>query len=245
MFVFASILVLLLYITGCSFTTDHDKVEKAYIDISNWDQHESTPLLLNGKWEFYYNKLLNPDDFAAHTDTIVPDSYIRVPGTWKGTEINGEPVSGQGSATYRLIINDEKGHRSLGVKIKAIGTSYRFYLNGRVISQVGITGMSYKEYIPQFKPLIIPVNLVEGKNEIVINVSNYDDLRGGIWDPIIIDDFSQLQTSYIFGTAIGFMIFGSLLFAGIYHIFVYLSRRKDLFILYLSFFCIVISLFFF
>lgn len=231
--------VSVIFLSGCLVPVN-DIVENGYLDITSWNHNESS-LLLNGKWEFYYNRLLTPEQFAGASNRPLPDAYVRVPGTWKGTEIEGRSISGQGNATYRIVIQDWKGRTNLGIKIKSIGTSYRLYANGKILGRGGLTGISKEEYIPQFKPVIIPLELIEGKNEVIINVSNYDDRRGGIWDPVLIDSFSNMQKQNTLGTAIDFMLFGSLIFAGIYHIFVYLSRKKDLFILYLSLFCITIA----
>ena len=47
---------------------------KGAIDISNWDFEKNGNLSLNGEWEFYWNKLLTPDEINRHNP-----GYINVP----------------------------------------------------------------------------------------------------------------------------------------------------------------------
>ena len=39
------------------------KAADGMLDLSNWNLHENGNVALDGKWEFYWNKLLTPEDF--------------------------------------------------------------------------------------------------------------------------------------------------------------------------------------
>ena len=57
---------------------------------------------LNGEWEFYWGKMLHPDDFKS--DSIKPDYFGNVPSYW--TDYPQESVKTEkfGYATYRLTV---------------------------------------------------------------------------------------------------------------------------------------------
>ena len=60
--------------------------EKGILDLAEWDFEKNGIIKLDGKWEFYWNQLLEPHHFQnAPRITGIVD----VPGIWKNYEING------------------------------------------------------------------------------------------------------------------------------------------------------------
>ena len=63
---------LLLFFTSlilCSCEVDNKKqqpfVKSGILDLTNWDFSKDGPVKLDGEWEFYWNQLLQPNDFAT------------------------------------------------------------------------------------------------------------------------------------------------------------------------------------
>jgi two-component system sensor histidine kinase ChiS len=55
------------------------KAEKGILDLSNWDFEKDGIVALNGNWEFYWEKYLEPKDFTQ-PNLDKPD-YIQRPAS--------------------------------------------------------------------------------------------------------------------------------------------------------------------
>ena len=60
------VLPLLPYV---SFAYSAPTAEKGVLNIEQWDLEKGGNIKLQGEWEFYWNKLLTPDDFSALATT--------------------------------------------------------------------------------------------------------------------------------------------------------------------------------
>ena len=61
------------------------------MDLAGRDRNNTLPLALDGEWDFYYNRLLSPADFAANPD-MRPDALALVPGNWNGLVAGGKKI---------------------------------------------------------------------------------------------------------------------------------------------------------
>ena len=79
------ILFFSIFISAC---TDHIQVNtvphvvKGVIDLRDWDFKKDGAVDLNGEWEFYWNKLLGPDDFQSKKIKTKIEYFI-IPDIWK------------------------------------------------------------------------------------------------------------------------------------------------------------------
>ncbi|MBA7555922.1 hypothetical protein ES705_48615 [subsurface metagenome] len=163
---FLYVLLLIILLSSCSVIsnkTDMPEAKQGILDLKNWDLEEKGIVNLNGEWEFYWEKLLKPDDFTAKS---IPEmnGFIEVPRIWNRYEVKNEAgtgkriLGGDGFATYRLtiILNDRNispvSGECIGLKIPYMSTSYRMWINGKLISSNGKVGMEKSETIPQYLP---------------------------------------------------------------------------------------------
>jgi hypothetical protein len=111
-------ILFLLLITAVSAQSD-----PALIDLSSSNLSENI-VKLDGAWEFYWQKLLQPGEIEGREFELV-----KIPAAWNGYDLNGETLTGSGYATYRLRLNLVKG-KQYGLKIPRIFTSYKLWVNG-------------------------------------------------------------------------------------------------------------------
>ncbi|HOW83525.1 MAG TPA: response regulator [Spirochaetota bacterium] len=200
---------------------------------------------LDGEWEFYWNRLLEPHDFETQS-VHDPAEYMEVPGSWKGRRVNSVELPGEGYATYRLtILNEDR--KSVPQKISSLAvhgiySAYRLWVNGVELSQSSIVDKSQnarEQYTFVYHTRTIPFQLRDGTNEIVIQVLNYHIESGGIGTaPVLGDGETELRNQT--HSNIANMIVVSLsLFVSVYNILVFLYNRKDRAALYLGLFCLV------
>ena len=97
-------ILIIFFVLSSSSCSDLQKrrpvIEDGFLDISSWNFEKDGPVDLNGQWEFYWGKLLEPKDFES-TDSVTAE-YINVPGGWARQAGKSYPEIGY--ATYRLRI---------------------------------------------------------------------------------------------------------------------------------------------
>ncbi|MCG8615574.1 MAG: ATP-binding protein [Desulfobacterales bacterium] len=214
------------------------------IDLSAWHPSSDGPVALTGTWEFYWQTHLPPENRIRHPKR---DAFIRTPGVWNKTDVRGEPIPGQGFATYRLIVElppavDDIGI-DLGLKFLDMATSFRVFVNGIEIAAAGEPGLTIGQTTPAYTPRVSPLPhaLLTPKTELLIHVSNFHHWQGGMWEKITlgsIDDLTRRREHKLFMNA---LLFGSILIMGLYHLILYRLRPQDKSTLYFGLFCLMVA----
>ncbi|MCF6179839.1 MAG: hypothetical protein L3J63_10695, partial [Geopsychrobacter sp.] len=55
-------LLFALLLSGCGQNHSYPQAEKGRLNLSGWDFNQNGPVQLEGEWEFYWEKLLEPTD---------------------------------------------------------------------------------------------------------------------------------------------------------------------------------------
>jgi len=235
-----SILIFLSFL-GCSKESKSNQIfaEKGYLDLSTWNFERDGVVLLNGDWEFYWEKSLEPKDFKTSSDT---SGFIKVPHRWNNQELNGKTLSPDGFATFRLQIKLPKSNSVKAFRLSIQNTAYKFWVNDILLTETGKFGTTKESMIPKYLPTTIEYFTEEEFITIVMNVSNFHNRFGGIRTPIEFGLSSDIKSSRERSIALDLFIFGSLFIIGLYYIAIYLLRRKDLSALYFSLYALIFSL---
>lgn len=213
---------------------------KGILDLSGWDFEND--LKLNGEWEFYWNKLLEPSDFNNDIKPYL-SGYIIVPKRWEKFKINNKNVSTYGYATYRLKIKlNLKKNIAYGLKIPSIYTAYKLWMNNDLLISNGIPGTDEKKSRPKDIPTIIFFSNDSNEIYITIQVSNFYDKQAGICYPIIFGEANHLKKDNIIRTYLDILIFGSLIIFAFFHLNLFILRKKDKSILFFTIFCFMIAI---
>ncbi len=182
---------------------------------------------LQGNWEFYWGKMLGPQDFTGN-EKIKPDFYGRVPSYWTDYPKDSVKTSPMGFATYRLIVLLPPGFRnSMGFDMPVFDSSYDIFVDGKYMGGNGTPGKAEAETNPGYERNFFRFNPASDSIEIIINVSNFHHRRGGFWLPMKIGTFSEVQKGYTSAWArdwatISFLFGFSLLF-----LFFFLIYTRD------------------
>lgn len=239
------IIIFLLFLGGCNFfnngkSTKQYHVLDGQIDLQNWDFKRDSYVKLDGYWEFYWLKLLTPDDFQKGKKPLNKD-YIKVPLYWNDYKNNGKTYPSYGYATYRLLIN-VKQNQNLAIYLPSVNCAHRLYINDKLIGEAGKIGKSYLKMIPKYIPKTYPIPANSNKLEIILQISNFNHKDGGIWKSIILGSREQLEFRKYIQSLLDIFLFGSLFIMAIYHLSIFILRRKDLSTIYFSLMCLIISL---
>jgi methyl-accepting chemotaxis protein len=214
------------------------KAVNGVLDLSSWDFSENGIIDLKGTWEFYWNRLLLPGDFSAENPPL-PSGFVKVPGKWNGFVVDGKKIPGMGCATCRLKIKLQKPQR-MALKLMTIGTAYRAYVDGVLVSSRGVVSAERNVGRPGVRPVIIGFNPHGDTVELVIQVSNYDYKSGGLLDLNRLGPERDVLNAWGRKAVITLLMLGGILIMGLYHLVVYLLHRKEKAPLYFALLCLFV-----
>lgn len=211
------------------------------IDLRAWDFKKQKIIALKGSWEFYWQTLLNPDDFSTLEQV---SDYVHLPHVWnKSKDKNDEVLGGQGFATYRIKILIDEEAPTLALKTENYSSAVAIFVNGQLINKVGQVGKT-KETSKSAYEAGVYVIPSEGSTvlEIVIQISNFSHRKGGLWKRIYLGEEKSLIIKQDYEILITLFLFGSILTMAFYNLAIYFLRRVEQTSLYFALLCFTISL---
>ena len=214
---------------------------KGEMNLESIDFNQHGPVKLDGQWEFYWKQLLTPEDFRTGK-TKTPCCYASVPGHWNDMPVNKNRVKGDGYATYRLRVKTGSHQPQLAIKAIDMRTAYRIFANGKEIAANGIVGTGREKMRPQYLPQVANIEDSSPVLDIIVQVSNYHHRSGGFWRSLQLGKKEDLYNMRLNRLNFEFFLFGGLIIMGLYHLGLFVIRRKDPSALYLGLFCLIIAI---
>ena len=239
------LVLLILFSVACGQNysgKEPPKAIKGVLDLREWDFEKDGIVKLDGEWEFYWDKLLTPEDFKKN-DPIL-DGITWIPGSWKALNLNGEELPDEGYATYRLKILINKRAGLLSLRNEEIRTSYKIWVNEVITISEGHVKTS-KNIIPKLTGNSHSA-LFESNSEVlqlILQVSNFVDLNGGIHKSLTLGTENQIKKVRDQNIALDMFLFGSLVIMALYHFGLFLLRKKNISFLLFGVFCLLIALY--
>ncbi len=211
--------------------------QQGVLDATKWNFNEDR-ITLNGEWEFYWNQLLQPQDFV---DTL-SKSYIQLPGVWNDVDYEGNTLQGEGYATFRIKIKTDLKNERFGLRIPFHFTAYKLWVNQELLAENGIVGKTKSTSTPQTLPTYVYFEVPEGDIIITLQVSNFHFYKGGAPAPynLGLEGFIKKNQTQQFATDL--FLTGSLFIMAFYHLGLFLLRRKEISTLYFCFVCLLMML---
>ncbi|MFW7379744.1 MAG: response regulator [Oligoflexus sp.] len=214
----------------------------ASINLSEWDG--DSVIRLDGPWDFYWQKFLDPDE-----PWQVPDLRMKRIEYWQQKQLKDEQVLEPiGYGTYQIELN--------GIRPRPGG--YALLLTGITSSAKVIVfeQNSYQELIrdqvgepqsnsssPSRHPLYLHFNFKEeGNIRIVVQVANHHTAWGGIWKAPTLGPPALLRKSLHTDGVANAASMGIALAVCFYSGLIFWRRRQDYASLYLAFFSLTVLL---
>lgn len=200
-------------------------------------------LQLDGNWEFYWDELYTPEDFRGETVQQTP-LIVDVPNTWSTYLLGGEELPIMGYATYRLHLDFPKEEigTTKALYVPNISSAYTLWMNGVEVSKNGVVGKSRDLMEPVNTPKVIQFEVQSNPIELIIQISNYHQRKAGIFDSILIGEPEMVlqfrDTKIIYRS----VIVMSLVTMGLYHLVLYLFRRKEHSLFFFGSVCLLIAI---
>lgn len=217
------------------------KAVKGVIDLRESTNPGKFIVKLNGEWEFYWKKFLQPGDLRS--GTVKPDYFGYVPSYWTDYHDNQVKTERFGYATYHLTVLLPAGIKvPLAFDMPVFDSSYELFINGKFFGGNGTPGKSANETRPEYRRNFF--RLIPGSDtlDIVIHVSNYHHRRGGFWLPVKMGTFPEVQKQMANSWAAEWSVITLLLGFSIFFLFFYILSPKDKMMAFLSFLTLGLAL---
>ncbi|SDI46664.1 sensor histidine kinase [Natribacillus halophilus] len=216
--------------------------EQGHISFDQWSFQQDGFTHLDGEWEFYWQQLLEPADFGEDRNRLDP-YYMEVPHAWYQSDMDGESLPHEGYATYRVTmdLHEDDQDQLMSIYLPRVYSAHKIWVNGERLYEQGVVGESRSEMHPDENTQALPFQVESDSIEVVLQVSNFTQRAGGIWDSMYLGTETDM-TSYLESQMTGTLFFvGSLIMIGCVFICFYLFRRKDRAPLYFGLLCIAIG----
>lgn len=218
----------------------YPKAEKGELDLTQWDFQKDGIIPLIGQWEFYYNKLLSPEDFKKD-ENLKYTTLVNLPGSFTKNNTANITLPNKGFGTYKLRVKTNSENVYYALKTEFIHSSHRLWVEDHLVTYTGKVGESKYDYKPQLLPKVGSFTNINKEFDIILQTANYDANTPQI-DTILLGSEEQIIALKSKRLAFDLFIFGSSLIIGIYNLALYNKRKKDRSTLFFSIFCLILSI---
>jgi len=222
---------------GCNPLTDdvvYPTAIDGLIDLRTYDFDMNGSVRLSGDWHY------EPSTFSIHPSGTMSRDYATLPGVWNGDVANGTTLSGNGYASYHLQLLLPKEPEHFGMEIPYMYSAFKVFIDSVLVADSGVVGSSPEEHASRFSPQSISFT-GSGIVNLSIQVSNYEDRKGGIWETPKFGYADEILSARTIGLAAEFFMIGALFIIGFYQVCLFVMRREDRSTLYFGLFCLVLS----
>ncbi|HWQ40809.1 MAG TPA: histidine kinase [Desulfosporosinus sp.] len=204
--------------------------------MSGLDFSHNKLVSLDGQWEFYWNKLLMPEDFNSGQRPQM-DSFMKVPGIWSDNA--GTPYTRQGIATYRLLLSYPSTLRDPALRIQNVATAYKLYVNEQLIAEVGKASDNQADFKEGEETRIIDLPEDTQEIELVFQVANLNYATGGLRVVPVFGSKQVLAQQKMILLVLQLFFIGGVLIFGLHYFFLFLLQTKNKTALFFSILCFI------
>ena len=194
---FAIIIISLAFLQGNRRRgSDFSYTISGAVNLQNWDDSKSFPIILEKGWEFYPNRILTPEMIHQSRMENAKERYpyykavqITTDG-WSNLGDSAEYYSfgaekqkmgSYGVGTYRIELLLNQSVDFVTLNIPEIAQSATIWINGKAVRHYGTVSESENVYEPAQVCTDIQIEPTdEGRIEIVIDCANFSSQYGGI-----------------------------------------------------------------
>ncbi len=231
--------VIVLFLSGCG-APGIPPIQGGQADLSHWDRVKTPILALNGEWEVYWNHLYTPADFKQ--GSVAQPIVVRFPSMFASPQDKAQGLSGQGYATFHLHLTGLDTNQQWGLMVPNHSTTYDLWVNGQFFSGGGRVATNKAGYYPKVRPQLVFFQATSPTVDIVVQWANFDYKYGGMVEKYLLGTASDITRYQQRQLGVDLILIGILFIMGIYHLAMFLFRRREPSSLYFAILCTVIAL---
>lgn len=190
---------------------------------------------LKGNCAFEWNRLLQPGEKFAE------GPYVEFPQTWNNTQYKGQNLPGHGCATYGITLLLPANGKPLALTMPVIYTTYKLFVNGKLLAQNGEAGTNEKSTRAKWIPVTVSLPAGIEKAAIILQVSNFSHYKGGANVSMEIGEATRMFIEKERTIAGDFLLAGCLFMGGLFFFGLFYFGTRDKATFYFSFFCMLYS----
>jgi len=203
--------------------------------LREWDFERDGIVELSGEWRFTWQEFVPP---LSRDDR----RYLTIPGYWNDTQIDGVSLPGSGFGTLALTILLPEQSEPLAIELRNISTAYSLFIDGLPITGSGKIATERDSAVPYYTVRIAVFTPAHPSAEVVLHVSNFHHRDGGIWEGLHLGTEAQIRLRRERDVTFEIFLITSIFVMGLYHLSLFVFRRKDKAALYFGLFCLIIAL---
>lgn len=211
----------------------YPQASRGILDLTGISSFNNGNVPLSGQWEFYYQQFAGPLDLPLQNI-----EYIHAPSTWNHYVYEDKKIGGDAYATYRLSILGLSAHKVYGIDIPDMACAYHLFIDGKLISKNGTPGTNAHDEKPLWKPHIAYFSPQSSVTEVVIHISNFHHVEGGMWEPLYIGEPNKILEENNYDILKSYFLIGAILLLGLDHSILYILLKNNKSGLYLCLLCI-------
>lgn len=225
---------LVMMLSSSSITMNNGRADLSGIDFSH-----NKLVALDGQWQFYWNKLLMPEDFNSGQEPKM-DSFMKVPGTWADNA--NTHYTRQGIATYKLSIYYPPTLKDPALRIQYVANAYKLYVNGRLVEEVGSALNDKTNFQNDDKIAIIDLPKNMQKIDLIFQVGNLNCATAGLRAAPVFGSKQVLEYQRMIMLILQMLFIGGVFIFGIHYFFLFLLQTKNKTALFFAIFCLITAL---
>ena len=233
---------LLFLLAACASSREPapPQAQHGLLNLYNWDFAQAPQVALTGEWAFYYQQYLTPQQLHHQVNR----SYLKIKAQsdgWKGQHWRRNKVGHFGYGTFCLnIVLPPSNTIPLTLKIPPPKTSYRAYVNGKLLGKAGKAGTNRASTTPAHRPILIPLTTRSKDTiQLVLQVANFHHRKGGISTAPTLGSKTALESETKYTIWRTIFLMGTFLMMGINHLFLFFLYRKGVSSLYFALICFI------
>ncbi len=217
-----------------AITVNDGKADLMGID---FDHNKLVPL--DGEWQFYWNKLLLPENLSSRQSPL-PDSLMKVPGVWSANAGTNYPK--QGFATYKLSLEYPSTLKDPAIRVQYVANAYKLYVNGRLAQEVGSALNDRINFKNDDKITIIDLPRDAQKVVLIFQVGNLNCATAGLRAAPVFGSKKVLEQQHMIMLILQLIFIGGALIFGIHYFFLFFMDTQNRTALLFSIFCLITAL---
>lgn len=239
-FYFITTLIILLLVLWAIVLSDFSplsyQAEQGQVQVAEISSHEV--YFMEGEWYFYPNRLI--EDLKSNPDLTRPE-LVTLPHEWPKRPETDHRAYGYG--TYQLTLQGlEPGH-TYGMLIRDESSAYKVWANGQAIFSNGTVGRDITQHQPFMKTHQgIFYADQSGTAQIQIEVSNFNNERGGMWTRPYFGSVDAIFFMSMREKLVETFLYSTMLTMGLFFFVLYALSKDEKSMLFLSLFSILSAL---
>ncbi len=219
------------FLDGTFAAQKQPMIKKGVLDLGGWNFDHDGPIRLDGEWEVVWESL----DTPGKGDGLKSASpaYTTIPAPWSKSKPEADFLDATGAATLRLVIKNCPTAEQLALRLTNVYNSWALWENGSKVGQSGKPALKVDDEIPRMSSMVVPLqtgrNTSDGLStlELVLQVSNHHYREGGVISSIRLGPAYVMQEQQNSGVGVAMFFAGCLFIMVIYHVVLYLFRRRS------------------